>query len=78
MRSNIINREFFGGLRWPDGPVCPHYECKEVCRLTPKADSENLGGNRLFKCKKCRRKFMVTVNNFFESSHIRLTNWIMA
>jgi transposase-like protein len=71
-------REFFEGLRWPDGPVCPHCESKEVYRLSPKPDSESPVRKGVLKCKKCRKQFTVTVNTIFEGSHIPLAKWIMA
>lgn len=71
-------REFFEKLRWPDGPICPHCDSKEIYTLTPKPESKKPGRKGLFKCKKCRQQFTVTVNTIFEGSHIPLTRWLMA
>jgi transposase-like protein len=71
-------REFVEKLRWPDGPVCPHCDSKEVYRLTPKAESKRAARKGLLKCKKCRKQFTVTVNTIFSDSHIPLSKWVIA
>lgn len=64
--------EYLEGIRWPDGPVCPHcgndekhYRLKHPTRL-------------LRKCAKCRKQFTVTVGTIFESSHVGLDKWLLA
>ncbi len=71
-------RELLESLRWPEGPVCPHCQAKEVYRLTPKADSRRPARKGLLKCKACRKQFSVTVGTIFEGSHIPLGKWLMA
>ncbi len=67
--------EYLEGIRWPDGPVCPH--CGEhdrpPYRLKSKATTR-----RLWKCRACRKQFTVTVGTIFESSHISLDKWLLA
>lgn len=71
-------RELLERLRWPEGPVCPHCQAREIYRLTPKAESERPGRKGLLKCKACRKQFSVTVGTVFEGSHIPLGKWLMA
>jgi len=71
-------RAFLEGLRWPDGPVCPHCGATEPYKITPKPGSKTRKG--LYKCraKGCRKQFTVTVGTIFEDSHIPLRKWLMA
>ncbi len=71
-------RELLEGLRWPNGPVCPHCSSKKVTRLVPRSDSKTPGRKGLYKCRVCRKQFTVTVNTIFEDSHIKLNKWLMA
>ena len=66
--------ELLEGIRWPDGPVCPHCGQSErsAYRLKGKAT------RRLWKCPACRKQFTVTVGTIFESSHIPLNKWLLA
>jgi transposase-like protein len=66
--------EFLEGIRWPDGPVCPHCDTDRApYRLKSSATKR-----RLWKCAACRRQFTVTVGTIFESSHIPLNKWLLA
>ncbi|MCK4644949.1 MAG: IS1595 family transposase [Candidatus Aminicenantes bacterium] len=69
-------RELLENLRWPEGPICPHCESNEAYKLTPKSGSKTRKG--LYKCKKCRKQFTVTVNTIFEGSHIPINKWLIA
>lgn len=71
-------RELLESLRWPEGPVCPHCQAKEVYRLTPKPTSKRPARKGVLKCKACRKQFSVTVGTVFEGSHIPLSKWLMA
>ncbi len=66
-------REYLEGIRWPNGPICPHCGSVEVTRLNGEAHRAGV-----LKCKACREQFTVTVGNIFESSHIPLVKWVMA
>ena len=61
-------------LIWPNGPVCPHCGSADRMKL--------MGGNAtrpgLYKCYACRKQSRVTVGTVFESSHIKLHNWLQA
>lgn len=64
-------RTFLEGIRWPDGPVCPHCGSKKVTALNGKSCRPGLK-----KCRACRKQFTVTVGTIFERSHIPLHDWV--
>lgn len=72
-------REFLEEARWHGEAICPHCHCQEVedCyrhyRLKTKGKF-----NGLYKCRRCRKRFTVTVGTMFEGSHISLQNWFYA
>lgn len=67
-------RKYLEKMRWPDGAICPHCENKH--------DNYKLQGKSirkgLYKCKKCRKQFTVSVGTLFEKSHVPLHKWLMA
>lgn len=65
--------EYLEGIRWPDGPVCPH--CGESERKPYRLKGQT---RRLWKCAACRKQYTVTVGTIFESSHIPLNKWLLA
>ncbi len=74
-----VAREYLEGLRWPEGPICPH--CKTVgghYTLKGKEGSEKPVREGVWKCKACRKQFTVTVGTIFEGSHIPLHKWLLA
>lgn len=71
-------RRFVESKRWPNGPVCPHCECKEVYALTPKPGSKSPVRPGVYKCKACRKQFTVRIGTIFEESKIPLSKWLMA
>lgn len=67
-------REYLEGIRWPDGPVCPH--CGHDERIYDlKGDSHRPG---LYKCGSCRKQFTVTVGTVMHRSKIPLNKWVVA
>jgi transposase-like protein len=66
-------REYFEGLRWPNGPVCPH--CAETVRVYRLEGKSHRPG--LFHCNACSGAFTVTTGGVMESSHIPLTKWAL-
>lgn len=72
-------REFLEEARWHGEAICPHCHCQEVedCyrhyRLKTKGKF-----NGLYKCRRCRKRFTVTVGTMFEGSHISLQDWFYA
>lgn len=72
-------REFLEEARWHGEAICPHCHCQEVedCyrhyRLKTKGKF-----NGLYKCRRCRKRFTVTVGTMFEDSHVPLDKWFWA
>src|SRR5688572_14917726 len=66
-------RTFFEGLRWPNGPVCPHCASANALRMTGKTVRPGL-----CRCKDCGKQYSVTVGTIFEGSHIKLDVWLKA
>ena len=59
---------------WPDGPTCPKCgERERVGKLNGK--STRIG---TYKCYQCRKPFTVKVGTIFESSHIKMHQWLQA
>jgi transposase-like protein len=72
-------RQFLEKQRWPHGPVCPHCDCTEAYKLTPKPSKKDKHVRAgVWKCKACEQQFTVTVNTIFEDSHIPLNKWLLA
>ena len=69
-------RKLLEGMRWPDGPACPHCGGDEPYTLKPKPGSKTRRG--VYKCRACRKQFTVTVRTIFEDSHIPLSKWLLA
>lgn len=66
-------RAYFEGIRWPNGPHCPHCgEAEKVYRLEGKSHRPGL-----FHCNSCAGQFTVTTGSVMESSHIPLSKWMM-
>jgi transposase-like protein len=67
-------RAHLEGIRWPNGPYCPH------CGNSDKAKIKRLEGKShrpgLFQCNECREHFTVTVGTVMERSHIKLHKWV--
>jgi transposase-like protein len=65
-------RAFIEGIRWQNGPVCPH--CRETTRrYRTKKEGRWRCGNPA-----CRKDYTVTTRTVMESSHIGLHKWLMA
>ena len=63
-------RIFLEGLRWPDGPVCPH------CRGTSRRYETDRPGRYRCGNPECRKDFTVTTGTVMERSHIALHKWL--
>jgi len=64
-------RAWFEGIRWPNGPVCPH--CGGTEHFLTKIE-----GRYRCKVKGCRKDFTVMVGTVMERSHAKLTQWAVA
>jgi transposase-like protein len=72
-------RKYFEGVRWPNGPICPHCgnaDAKRIYKVTPNKQNGIRAG--LYKCGECREGFTVTINTVMEDSHIPLNKWLLA
>jgi LacI family transcriptional regulator len=68
-------RAVLEGIRWPEGPVCPHCGSIKVTRLNAKSDKVRDG---VIQCNDCRGQFTVTVGTVMHRSHITLRQWVQA
>lgn len=66
-------REYLENILWPDSPLCPHCGQKGAWALNGESHRDGL-----YKCKKCREPFTVTVGTVMESSHISIRQWVIA
>lgn len=72
-------RIYLESIRWPNGVVCPHCGSEEQhYNLKGKENSDKPVRKGVWKCKKCRKQFSVTVGTVFEKSHIPLNKWLLA
>jgi transposase-like protein len=64
---------YLEGVRWPNGPVCPH--CGTIGNAY--GLTSRMG---LYRCgeKECRKDFTVRVGTVFEDSPIKLHKWLLA
>src|SRR5580698_2212657 len=72
-------REYLENIRWKNGIVCPHCECKDQTKFSSiKANLEKKVRAGLRWCSACEKQFTVTVGTIFEDSHIPLRKWLVA
>lgn len=63
-------RAYLEELRWPNGPVCPKCQKKDVVRVG--------GRDEVLRCKDCQAQFTVTVGTIFHDSHLPFAKWFLA
>ena len=73
-------RLYLEKIRWPHGnPICPHCGNNgQHYPLKAKEGFKTTVRQGVWKCKKCRKQFSVTVGTVFEKSHIPLHKWLLA
>ena len=72
-QSETEARKYIEALRWPGGQrSCPK------CGLIGAEYATKREGRYRCSAKECRKDFTVTTNSVMESSHIKLTVWVMA
>jgi len=77
-------REYLEGIRWPDGPFCPHCGSFAARRLPDqrgKPSKKNPEGSirkGVIQCNDCRQQYTVTVGTVFGDSKIPLHKWMLA
>lgn len=65
-------REYLEGIRWPEGPFCPHCGSFAATRLEGKKHRKGL-----IQCNDCREQYTVTVGTVFERSKVPLNKWLL-
>jgi transposase-like protein len=75
-------REHLEGVRWPNGPFCPHCGSFNAKRLPPvhrKATAKHGASVRkgVVQCRDCREQYTVTVGTLFERSKVPLFKWLL-
>lgn len=73
-RDDRVAREYLEALRWPKGPVCPH--CGAFDNAAPMHGKSTRVG--VWKCRRCRKPFSVTVGTEFERARIPLSKMLLA
>ena len=73
-------RTYLEGVRWPNGPICPHCKAEGGWKIESKEGTKNKVRPGLYKCasNECRKPFSVTVGTVFERSKIPLSKWLAA
>jgi len=72
-------RQLLEGVRWPDGPICPHCLVMGThYRVDPRKASRRPVRQGVWKCRDCRKQFTVTVGTVFHGSKIPLRKWLIA
>jgi transposase-like protein len=76
-------REHLEGLRWPEGPFCPHCGSMKATRLPAvrgkpsKRNPEGKLRHGIIQCNDCRQQYSVTVGTLFEDSKVPLHKWLL-
>lgn len=79
LRDEKSCREFLEETRWQGEPICPHCHCQSEGECYQHYKLKTRGKfNGLYKCRRCKKRFTVTVGTMFEGSHISLQNWFYA
>ncbi|MDE0718137.1 MAG: IS1595 family transposase [Rhodospirillaceae bacterium] len=66
-------RAMIEGIRWPNGPECPHCASHNAVRLEGKTTRPGV-----LKCRDCGKQFTVTVNTIMHRSKVPLSKWLVA
>jgi transposase-like protein len=69
-------REALEGIRWPDGPYCPHCGNAEQEKIAKAHGNASRPG--LYYCAACNGQFTVTIGTVMEDSKIPLSKWLFA
>ena len=79
LSDQVKAREYLEKTRWSNGVECPHcHAIDNHYSLTAQATSKRPVRKGVWKCRKCREQFTVTVGTIFERSHIPLNKWLAA
>src|SRR6202048_2733216 len=69
-------REALEGIRWPDGPYCPHCGNADQTKIAKGLGKVSRAG--LYYCASCNGQFTVTTGTVMEDSKIPLSKWLFA
>jgi transposase-like protein len=69
-------REALEGIRWPDGPYCPH--CGNADQEKIAKGLGNASRTGLYYCASCNGQFTVTIGTVMEDTKIPLSKWLFA
>jgi transposase-like protein len=69
-------REALEGIRWPDGPYCPHCGNADQERIAKGLGKVSRAG--LYYCASCNGQFTVTIGTVMEDTKIPLSKWLFA
>jgi len=74
---------YLEGLRWPDGPVCPHCGNEDRCYFLSPANGKSRKTRtgrqtqrRLWKCGACRKQFSVLTDTVMHGTKIPVRTWV--
>jgi transposase-like protein len=69
-------RKALEGIRWPDGPYCPHCGNADQEKIAEGHGKAHRPG--LYYCAACNGQFTVTIGTVMEDSKIPLSKWLFA
>jgi transposase-like protein len=69
-------REALEGIRWPDGPYCPHCGNADQEKIAKGLGKVSRAG--LYYCASCNGQFTVTIGTVMEDTKIPLSKWLFA
>ena len=64
-------REWFEGVVWPDGRVCPRCGCHDTREAGPKSPLP-------YYCRGCQKPFSVRIGTAIQKSNVPLQKWVFA
>lgn len=70
-------RAFLEGIRWPQGPVCPHCGGADRQSRLEANPAKKIRPGLLF-CNHCRNQYTVTVGTVFADSKVPMHKWVHA
>ena len=77
--DEAMARTYFEGIRWPNGPICPHCGNADASRIySIAANVAHKVREGLRECQDCHGQFTVMTGSVMESSHLPLAKWAIA
>jgi len=75
--------KFLEGLRWPNGPVCPHCGNTKAYYLNPangstrKTRTGSMSARRVWKCAACKKQFSVLTGTVMHGTKVSVRVWLL-